>query len=85
MEKGYISVKSLNVQQKSAYQYYRDNTDLIEDVIFKPDTYTYINKKYLELFDEYMKTNHSKGISNKELELLEFIKSIYGLMIKLYN
>lgn len=82
LKMGYVSVKSLSIQQKSAYQYYRDNTDIIKDIIFKSDTYTYINKKYLDLFNEYIKTNHSKGVSNKELELLEFIKGVYSGDIK---
>lgn len=82
LEKGYISIKSLTTQQKSAYQYYRDHTNEITDIIFKADTYTYINKKYLKLLDEYALTNHSFGTSNKEIEVLTYIKSIYTGDIK---
>lgn len=76
-KKGYISIKSLTTQQKSAYQHFRDTTNVITDVIYKPDVYTYINKSYLSLFDDYCKVNHSFGTSGKEQDLLNYIKSIY--------
>lgn len=75
---GYTAIKDLSIQQRTAYQYFRDNTNEITDIIFKKDVYTYINKNYLELLDNYIATNHSFGISNKELQLLDFIKSIYN-------
>jgi hypothetical protein len=75
---GYIAVKSLTRKQLSAYQQLRDKTDLITDVIAKPDVYTYINKKYVKMLDEYSATNHSKGTSVSEQALISFIKSIYG-------
>ena len=74
---GYIAVKSLTRKQLTAYQQLRDKTDLITDVIAKPDVYTYINKKYIKLLDEYSATNHSKGTSVSEQALIRFVKSIY--------
>lgn len=75
--KGYIGIKELTAEQLRGYIYYRDKTDELTDVISKPDTYTYINKKYLPLFEEYAQTNHSKGTSNAEQALYKYIKSIY--------
>ena len=75
--KGYIGIKELTAEQLRGYIYYRDKTDELTDVISKPDTYTYINKKYLPLFEEYARTNHSKGTSNAEQALYKYIRSIY--------
>lgn len=74
---GYIAVKNLTKKQLTAYQYFRDKTDLITDVIAKADVYTYINKNYISLLDEYAQTNHSKGTSAAEQHLFDFVKSIY--------
>lgn len=75
---GYIAVKSLTRKQLSAYQQLRDKTDLIKDVIAKPDVYTYISRSYLPMLDDYAKTNHSKGTSVSEQEVVRFVRSIYG-------
>ena len=80
--KGYIGVKELTQEQLRGYIYYRDNSSELVDIIIKPDTYTYINKKYLPLFEEYANTNHSKGTSNAEQSLYEYIRSIYPGEIK---
>ena len=76
-ELGYIPIKDLSTQQKSAYQYYRDILHYSFDKIDKKDTYTYINKKHLSMLNDYCATNHSKGTSNKEHDLVKYIKSIY--------
>ena len=81
-EKGYIGVKELTPEQLRGYIYYRNNSAELTDVIVKPDTYTYINKKYLPLFEEYARTNHSRGTSNAEQALYEYIRSIYPGEIK---
>lgn len=74
---GYIAVKNLTRKQLTAYCYYRSETFIIDDVIRKSDTYTYVSKKYLPLFDEYSRTNHSKGTSILEQNVIGFLKSIY--------
>lgn len=80
--RGYIGIKELTPQQLRGYIFYRDNTNELTDVIAKADSYTYINKKYLTLFEEYSQSNHSKGTSNAEQLLYEYIKSIYPGEIK---
>lgn len=75
--KGYVRIKELTPQQLRGYIFYRDNTNELTDVIAKADSYTYINKKYLALFEEYSQSNHSKGTSNAEQLLYEYIKSVY--------
>lgn len=82
LQKGYIPVKSLTKPQLVAYAYYRDKTSLITDVISKRDCYTYISNKYIPLFDEYAKVNHSKGKSLQEDLVYEYLKAIYKGEIK---
>lgn len=75
---GYIAVKKLTHPQLIGYVFYRDKTNDLKDIIYKADEYTYINKKYLPLFEEYSKVNHSKGVSGMENIVYDYLKSIYS-------
>lgn len=74
---GFIAIKDLTTKQRTAYQYYRDKYKFDFHPVSKKDTYTYIDKKYLKMLDEYSQENHSYGVSNKELDVYNYIKSIY--------
>ena len=74
---GYIAVKNLTHSQLIAYVFYRDKTNDLKDIIYKADEYTYVNKKYLPMFDEYSKINHSKGVSGMEDLFYNYLTSIY--------
>lgn len=72
---GYIPLNELSVKQRTAYQHYRDLNMVDDKVILRCKTY--VNKRYLSMFDEYAKTNHSKGTSNAEKSVVDFIKTFY--------
>ena len=72
-DKGYIPLKVL--VKKYGKSWYV-NLPNIDKITYK-DPYVYVNESEIPRIIDYINTNHSRGTSLLEKELLDFVKSVY--------
>lgn len=73
-ELGYLPLKVL--KDKYGLSWYVHLKDIDKIVLKEP--YVYINKNEIPRIEEYISVNHSKGTSNFESDIAEYIKTVYN-------